>query len=138
MVEEPAAKGSSYIALKRPWKSGDVITLVLPAALRLEKAKDDASMVALFYGPLLLAGELGREGMPSDFADKDAHIKTQPAVVPDIEAASANPADWLQPVQGEALTFKTGNVGPAKGVTFRPIYQIHHQRYSVYWRVRQA
>jgi len=137
-VEEQVGKGSSYIALKRPWKSGDVITLVLPAALRVEKAKDDASMIALFYGPLLLAGELGREGMPDDFADKDAHIKTQPAVVPDIETASANPGDWLQPVQGEALTFKTGNLGTANGITFRPIYQIHHQRYSVYWRLRKA
>jgi DUF1680 family protein len=137
-VEEPAGKASSYISLKRAWESGDVITLALPAALRLEKAKDDASMIALFYGPLLLAGELGREEMPSDFADKDAHIKTPPAVMPDIETASANANDWLQPVQGEALTFKLGNVGAANGITFRPIYQIHHQRYSVYWRVRQA
>jgi hypothetical protein len=29
-----------------------------------------------------------------------------------------------------------GNVGAANGITFRPIYQI--QRYSVYWRVREA
>ena len=137
-VEELAGKASSYISLKRAWESGDVITLALPAALRLEKAKDDGSMIALFYGPLLLAGELGREEMPSDFADKDAHIKTAPAVMPDIETASANANDWLQPVQGEALTFKLGNVGAANGITFRPIYQIHHQRYSVYWRVRQA
>jgi len=95
-------------------------------------------MIALFYGPLLLAGELGREGMPDDFANKDAHIKTQPAVVPDIETTSANPGDWLPPVQGEALTFKTDNLGTANGITFRPIYQIHHQRYSVYWRLRKA
>ena len=77
-VEEPAGKASSYISLKRAWKSGDVITLALPAGLRLEKAKDDASMIAIFYGPLLLAGELGQEEMPNDFADKDAHIKTPP------------------------------------------------------------
>lgn len=137
-VEEPAGKASSYASLKRAWKAGDVITLTLPAALRLEKAKDDASMAAIFYGPWLLAGELGKDGMPSDFADKDAHLKTPPATVPDLENVSMNPGDWLQPMQGESLAFKSGNVGAANGFTFRPIYQVHHERYSIYWHVRNV
>jgi DUF1680 family protein len=137
-VEATEAKASTYATLKRPWKAGDVITLTLPLSLRLEKAKDDASMIAVFYGPLLLAGELGREGMPNDFADKDAHIRTPPAAVPDIETPSASPADWLQPLPGETLAFKAGNVGAANGIVFRPIYQVHHERYSIYWRLRPA
>ena len=56
-----------------------MVTLEFPAALRLEKAKDDPSMVSVFYGPVLLAGELGHENMPDDFADKDARLKL-PAV----------------------------------------------------------
>jgi len=135
---EPAAKPSSYVSLKRTWKAGDVITLILPAGLRLEKAKDDPSMVAIFYGPLLLAGELGKDGMPNDFADKDAHLRTPPASVPDIESASINPGDWLQPIQGDAMAFKSGNIGAANGIAFRPIYQIHHERYSIYWRIRMG
>ena len=95
-------------------------------------------MAAIFYGPLLLAGELGHDSMPNDFADKDAHLKTPPAAVPDIESTSRDPADWLQPIQGEALAFKADNVGPANGITFRPIYQIHHERYSIYWYVRKV
>ena len=137
-IEEPAGRASSYVSIKRTWKAGDVITLRLPAALRLEKAKDDASMIAVFYGPLLLAGELGHDGMPNDFGDKDAHLRTPPAAVADIESVSMNPADWLQPIQGDALAFKARNVGSANGITFRPIYQVHHDRYSIYWHVRKA
>ncbi len=76
--------------------------------------------------------------MPNDFADKDAHLKTPPANVPEIVSASTNPADWLQPIAGEKLAFTAHNVGPADGIAFRPIYEAHHQRYSVYWRVRKS
>lgn len=26
--------------------------------------------------------------------------------------------------------------GPANGITFRPLYEVHHQRYSVYWTLK--
>lgn len=127
-------KRSTYFSLKRKWETGDVVTLEFPAALRLEKAKDDPSMVAIFYGPVLLAGELGRKNMPNDFADKDAHLKIPAVNVPDIVAASANPADWLRPISNKGLAFTTYAAGPADGIVFRPLYLVHHERYSVYWR----
>lgn len=136
-VEEQVGKQSTYLSLKRKWKKGDVITLVLPAALRLEKAKDDASMGSVFFGPALLAGELGRENMPNDFADKDAYLKVPAVMVPDIVAASSNPADWLRPIPNEKLAFTAHGAGPADGIVFRPLYEVHHQRYSVYWRFRE-
>jgi hypothetical protein len=36
---------------------------------------------------VLLAGELGDQNMPVDFADKDAHLKIDPVYVPDIAAS---------------------------------------------------
>ena len=128
---------SSYVSLHRKWKAGDVITLTLPAALRLEHAKDSQSMVSVFFGPVLLAGELGRENMPNDFADKDAYLKLPAAFVPDIISTSTNPADWLGPIKDGPLAFAAQHAGPAKGIRFRPLYEIHHQRYSIYWRWRQ-
>jgi len=132
-VEERAGKPSTYASLNRKWKAGDVITLTLPASLRLERAKDAPSLVSVFFGPVLLAGELGRENMPNDFADKDAYLNTPPVNVPAIVNAPANPADWLAPVAGMSLVFKTHGTGPADGITFRPLYDVHHERYSVYW-----
>jgi uncharacterized protein len=92
-VDERAGKPSSYISLKRNWKVGDVVSLTLPASLRLEQAKDDPSMVSVFFGPVLLAGELGRENMPNDSDDSDANMKTPAVSVPDIASSSRNPAD---------------------------------------------
>ena len=132
-VKERAAKPSTYLSLERKWKEGDVITVTLPAALRLERAKDNPAMVSVFFGPVLLAGELGRENMPNDRADKDAYVKMPAVAVPEIASVSANPADWLQPVQGAALAFKAHDAGAANGTIFRPLYEVHHQRYSVYW-----
>jgi hypothetical protein len=133
---QPApATPSGYLSVKRIWKAGDVVTLTLPAALRLERAKDAPSMVSIFYGPLLLAGRLGREGMPNDFADKDAWLKLPPAPVPPIVNPSANPADWLTLVDAATLTFKAHDAGPATGIVFQPLYAVHHERYSVYWEL---
>jgi hypothetical protein len=135
-VKERAAMPSTYLSLKRKWKEGDVVTLTLPAALRLERAKDNPALVSVFFGPVLLAGELGGEDLPNDRGDKDAHVKMPAVAVPEIASASANPADWLQPVQGATLAFHAHNAGPANGIVFRPLYEVHHQRYSVYWRLR--
>lgn len=137
-VKERAAKPSTYLSLERKWKEGDVITVTLPAALRLERAQDNPAMVSVFFGPVLLAGELGRENMPNDRADKDAYVKMPAVAVPEIASVSANPADWLQPVQGAALAFKAHDAGAANGTVFRPLYEVHHQRYSVYWQWRQT
>ena len=137
-VEENAGKPSSYVTLERSWKKGDVIVLTLPASLRLEKAKDDSSMVSIFFGPVLLAGEHGRENMPdNDRADKDAYLNIPAVAIPGIVSSSNNPGDWLKPITNEKLGFTMHDVGPADGIVFRPLYEVHHQRYSIYWKVRE-
>ena len=74
--------------------------------------------------------------MPDDHADKDAFLKMPAVAVPEITGASTNPADWLQPVRGEALAFKVHDAGAAAGIVCRPLYEVHHQRYAVYWHLR--
>jgi hypothetical protein len=111
----------------------DLVTLTLPASLRLEHAQDVSSMVAVFFGPVLLAGELGNTNMPNDFADKDAYLSTASVAVPTITNSSTIPADWLAPIAGTPMAYKVQNAGAATGTTFRPLYDLHHQRYSVYW-----
>jgi DUF1680 family protein len=129
---------SQYVPVTRRWQPGDVVHLTLPASLRLERAKDDPSLVSIFHGPVLLAGELGGENMPADFADKDANLKIDPVYVPDIISASSDPADWLKATPGASLAFKAHDAGAANGIVFRPVYEVQHQRFSVYWRLRDA
>ncbi|WP_170298676.1 beta-L-arabinofuranosidase domain-containing protein [Massilia eburnea] len=130
------AKPTSYASLRRQWKAGDVIELTLPTGLRLEQARDIPSMVSIFHGPVLLAGELGKENMPgSDVGDKDAYLKIAAAPVPDIVSGSSSPADWLAPLPGDPSAFQMKNAGPADGIVLRPLFDLHHQRYSVYWHL---
>jgi hypothetical protein len=137
-VIDKALAGSQYIPITRRWRTGDVVHLTLPASLRLERAKDDPSLVSIFHGPVLLAGELGAENMPADFADKDTNLKVDPVDVPDIVSASTDPADWLEPMLGASLAFTARLAGAANGIVFRPVYEVQHQRFSVYWRFRDA
>jgi len=53
--EKSVAKPGSYVTVQREWRSGDTVLIRLPMSLRLETLPGDASMVAVFYGPVLLA-----------------------------------------------------------------------------------
>src|SRR5215813_2610386 len=55
------SKPGSYVEVKRTWKNGDTVALVLPKTLRIEPTPDNPNRVALMWGPLVLAGDLGPE-----------------------------------------------------------------------------
>ncbi len=69
---EGEAQHSSFVSLKRVWKSGDTIELAIPKTVRLEPTPDNKQVAAIMWGPLVLAGDHGprREG------------RTTPAPVP--------------------------------------------------------
>lgn len=56
-------KPGSYIAITRLWKDGDRITADYPMCLRVETTPDNPQKGALVYGPVVLAGKRGTEGM---------------------------------------------------------------------------
>ena len=57
-----AAPGS-YVAIDREWKTGDTVEARMPMTLHMEALPDDAHIQALMYGPVVLAGDLGMEGL---------------------------------------------------------------------------
>lgn len=133
-----SAKPGSYITLNRQWKDGDRIELVLPRELRIERTPDNPDKGALVYGPVVLAGEAGTEGMdaPAPFSDPtkyndyytyDYHV---PAGLNATLTVGRQP-DRLLEKTGRGLTFRT-----ADGRTLRPLYDLHHQRYIVYWDLK--
>ena len=67
-------KPGSYIALTRLWKSGDRIEVTYPMQVSLETTPDNPRKAALLYGPVVLAGERGTEGMqaPAPFFQSGA------------------------------------------------------------------
>ena len=55
--------------------------------------------------------------------------------VPRFVGVTSEPAEWIAPVAGEPLTFRTRGVGRPEDVTLVPLYRLYDQRYSVYWRL---
>jgi DUF1680 family protein len=128
----------SYVNLTRYWQSNDQVQVRLPMTLRTETLQDATNTVSLFYGPILLAGALGTNGMPaSDFAVNQWDLlgvadPLVPLMVGDTNSLLTN----VVPVPGQPLTFKTQGAGQPRDVTLMPFYQLQHQRYSVYWNVK--
>ena len=53
----------SYVSIVREWTTGDTVDVDLPMSLRQEPLPGTTDTVAIFYGPILLAGDLGVDGL---------------------------------------------------------------------------
>src|SRR5262249_36002238 len=67
-LDATAAPGS-YLTLARTWKTGDRVEMEMPMHLYTERMPDDAKTQAILYGPLVLAGDLGSEGLTSQMVE---------------------------------------------------------------------
>jgi len=122
-------KCGSYVELKRTWKSGDTIELILPKTLRLEPLPDNQRRVAILWGPLVLAGDLG----PETERGRERGARAKPPKVPVFVAAERPVAEWLKPVSEKSGQFRTDGVGRERDVDFVPFYRLHRRTYGVYW-----
>jgi uncharacterized protein len=149
---ESSATPGSYITLRRVWSSGDTIEMRLPMQLQTEPMPDDRGLQAFLYGPVVLAGDLGGEGLTQ------AHIiepnlrvgfphvaqsgspldpvNRAPAIgevkIPSFRAAKPELTSWIRPGD-KPLQFRT--TGQEQDVTMVPLNSLFDKRYSVYWRV---
>jgi uncharacterized protein len=130
-------KPGSYVELKRMWKTGDVVRLALPKALRLDLLPDNRRTAAIMWGPLVLAGDLGPEpprGGRGSNADGSALVEERRSVSsPALVAAERPITDWLKPVAGKPGTFKSAGVGKDRDVELVPFYRLHRRTYAAYW-----
>jgi uncharacterized protein len=133
----------AYVEINRTWNSGDLVELTLPKKLHSEPLPDNKGRMALMWGPLVLAGDLGPEtrgggrrgggGGGATTAASNRPRQAQAAVPVFITAATVD--QWLKPVAGKTGTFKTDGVGKDQDVEFVPFYRLHQRRYGVYWDV---
>jgi hypothetical protein len=126
----------NYLKLERKWRNGDTIELRLPMSVRVRPAMDDPAMVSFFYGPVLLAGALGTNGMPaSDMTTSQVAFHQVP--VPAVPRLASISSAALTAEPDKPLHFAArvdGITNSTNSVTFFPFYELHHQRYSIYWR----
>ena len=139
-LQKVEAKQQSYVTVDRTWKDGDRIDVKLPMKVHMHRSMDDPNTVALMYGPIVLAGELGREGMPETLyhAHQKKHGNDPVPEVPVLVTDEDDPSKWVKRVSEDRLEFRTENVGRPKDVTLLPVYKIYDQRYAVYWKLKAA
>lgn len=121
-VQTIETKPGSFITLKQTWQDGDQVEVAFPFSLRLESMPDNANRVAVMYGPLVLAADLGPEDDPE---------AGTPDYVPILFTENRNPEQWLEPTD-DPNTFQVAEVGHPRDFTLRPFYEIHERRYTVY------
>ena len=128
-----------YAEVRREWRQGDVLTVEIPLQIRTEPLPDTDGFVAVFYGPVLLAGDLGRDGLKDeDFLSQTLNERKElsAAQVPVLLASAADIPGHLTPIAGEPLTFRLqGIVTPQSEATLRPAYTLNDRRYAFYWRL---
>lgn len=135
---QPAAS-----SIERTWNSGDTVEVALPMELRAEPLAGDETMQAFCYGPLVLAGELGSEGLTKERMYGDPlnarggnFLRGEPLEAAELRIPSSSPSEWIQPIAERTLAFRT--TGQEHDVTLSPLNQLFGQRYAVYWRTRTS
>lgn len=119
-VEATSTEPSSFTSLSRTWNQGDKVEFELPMTLRTEQMPDNPKRVAVFYGPTLLAADLG---------SPDAGTPRTPVLVTDDGPVGS----WVQPVAGQPLTFEVNQAARPHTLTLKPFYALNEERYAVYF-----
>jgi DUF1680 family protein len=151
VLDGTAAPGS-YLALHRLWKIGDKIEMEFPMHLHVESMPDDPKLQAFLYGPLVLAGDLGADGLTeaniigpnlrvgapkSEQSGSPLGPPSQTPAVPEVDipafrASGEDPAAWIKPTN-KPLVFRTA--GQKTNITLVPLNSLFDRRYSVYWQM---
>ena len=133
-------KPGSYITLNRKWVTGDKVEITYPMRLWIAPSNDNPDIAAIMYGPLVLAGEMGTDQFikhapysnPELFNDYYTYDYNVPYnIVKSLSIDRKNIGKSIVAIDGIPLNFKSIK----ENITLRPLYDVHRQRYVVYWNL---
>jgi DUF1680 family protein len=109
-----------YFSISRKWSDKDILELNLKSPLYSVPMPDNDSRHAFFYGPVMLAANLGT---------------TEPDPMNGIPVLVSDEKDVTKLFNVEAvdsITFKTNNIGIPADIQLQPFYNLDNEYYSVY------
>ena len=132
---------SSYVAIDRQWKKGDVVEVTFPMHNSIKYLPNEPQYIALMHGPILLGMKTGTEDLAHLVADdsrfgqyasgKKLPINEAPILVNNRIEDIAN---QLKPIPGKPLHFTLGTkMENAIQNELQPFFEIHDSRYMMYW-----
>ena len=132
---------SSYVAISRQWKKGDVVDITFPMYNSIKYLPNEPQYIALMHGPILLGMKTGTEDLAHLVADdsrfgqyasgKKLPINEAPIL---INNSIEDIANQLQPIAGKPLHFTlTTKMENTIRNEIQPFFEIHDARYMMYW-----
>ncbi len=109
-----------YLLISRTWKNKDMVALSLKSSLYDVAMPDNASRRAFFFGPVLLAANLGT-------------VEPDPMNgIPVLVTDEKDPGKLVVNMSSDSIAFTTNNVGIPGDVKLQPFYDLDNEFYSVY------
>lgn len=109
-----------YLTIERKWKNGDCVDIDMPIQIYSESMPDNPNRIAILYGPLVLAAQLGKTA-PDPIAG-----------VPVLLTDDKKVTNWIK-TDGLALQYKTEGVGKPFDPVLKPFFKTYDEYYSVYF-----
>ena len=129
---------SSYVAIDRQWKKGDVVEMTFPMHNSVKYIPNLPQYIALMHGPVMLAMKTGTEDLAMLIADdsrfgqlavgKKLPVDQAPIL---INNQIADIANQLSPIAGKPLhfTLSTKMVNEIRNELI-PFFELHDSRYG--------
>jgi uncharacterized protein len=133
------AEPGNYLIIDRFWTSKDVVEISMPMSLHKETIAGNPNIVALMYGPMVLSGKLGNNGLNvqtifgtnGDQVFDKLNVAAIP--VPKLKDITDDLNAWIKPVPGKPLLFQTSGKGDPADITLMPYYKQFFERGAIYW-----
>lgn len=141
-LQDIALTPGTIAKVTRNWATGDRIRLRLPEKIRTEPT-EDPSVKAVFYGPVLLAKDMGASNagsaayVSSNWEGPNTGMYRAHGDFPNIHRNASDIANWLRKDEA-AFIFATTADGLSEPSVFLPYYAIHDRRFSIYSRFTGA
>jgi len=134
-----STRPGSYVEVSRTWRDGDVVTLDLEMRLGVESSPAAPDIVAFTFGPIVLAGALGKADMSpgADIVVNERKYGTYldaPFSAPRLAGTPSAIAAGVRP--GAAPMEFVASAEDGRQVRLIPYHRIAHERYAVYWQLR--
>jgi len=132
------ANPGSYLTVERTWRNGDTVEVRFPMSLQMESLPNNPNQVAILYGPIVLAGDLGTQGLENAKRYGPMMPQVSKAADTEVPALVCDLKDILAKIHMESrpsLAFRTIGIGRPRDMTLVPFYRVFDQRYTVYWTV---
>jgi DUF1680 family protein len=135
-----APDATGYVSIRRTWRAGDIVDIRLPMTLRVELLPGASDIVAFVYGPIVLAGRLGTEGVTPEaqMIKNERESGTMLNAVIKVPVLVGDPRDLVRHVRAVSnapLEFETVGLGRPRDVRLAPFFRLAHERYNLYWSV---